>query len=136
MARFLFVISVLLCMVLPVGAHHEPQADIQATIDNQIAAFRADDFETAFTYASPGIQQIFRTPENFGTMVRQGYPMVWRPEDVRFLELREVAGNLWQRVQVTDAAGRVHTLDYQMIQTDEGWKINGVQLLQTPDVGT
>nr|WP_237072707.1 DUF4864 domain-containing protein [Pseudaestuariivita rosea] len=123
-------------MVLPVGAHHEPQADIQATIDNQIAAFRADDFETAFTYASPGIQQIFRTPENFGTMVRQGYPMVWRPEDVRFLELREVAGNLWQRVQVTDAAGRVHTLDYQMIQTDEGWKINGVQLLQTPDVGT
>ena len=61
--------------------------------------------------------------------------MVHRPSDVRFLELREVAGRLWQRVMMTDAAGRIHMLDYQMIETPEGWQINGVQILPAPDVG-
>lgn len=105
--------------------------DIQATIGSQIEAFRADDFAQAFTYASPNIRRMFRTPENFGAMVRGGYPMVWRPSEVRFLELREIAGALWQKVMVTDSKGRAHILDYQMIEIDDGWKINAVQLVKT-----
>jgi hypothetical protein len=68
-------------------------------------------------------------------MVRQGYPMVWRPADVRFLELREIQGNLYQRVMIRDAAGRLHLLDYAMGQTDRGWRIRGVQLLRPPEAG-
>ncbi len=108
-------------------------AEIEANIAAQIQAFKADDFATAFTFASPNIQRLFGTPENFGVMVRRGYPMVWRPADVRFLELREINGALWQKVMVTDNDGRVHILDYQMIQQDNGWKINGVQLLGNSD---
>ncbi|MFU8883362.1 MAG: DUF4864 domain-containing protein, partial [Rhodobacterales bacterium] len=33
-----------------------------------------------------------------------------------------------------DGAGRIHMLDYQMIQTPEGWQINAVQLLRQPAV--
>lgn len=106
--------------------------DIEATIGGQIEAFLADDFARAFTFASPNIQRIFRTPENFGAMVRGGYPMVWRPADVRFLELRDVSGSLWQKVMITDEKGRSHILDYQMIEQENGWKINGVQLLKQP----
>ncbi len=108
-------------------------AEIEANIAAQIQAFRADDFVTAFTFASPNIQRLFQTPENFGAMVRNGYPMVWRPSDVRFLELREIAGNLWQKVMIVDGDGRVHILDYQMVQQENGWKINGVQLLGNSD---
>ncbi len=108
-------------------------AEIEANIAAQIQAFKADDFVTAFTFASPNIQNIFRTPENFGAMVRNGYPMVWRPSEVRFLELREVAGALWQKVMIVDGNGRAHILDYQMIQLESGWKINGVQLLGNSD---
>ncbi|MCX8954459.1 DUF4864 domain-containing protein [Ruegeria sp. NA] len=108
-------------------------AEIEANIAAQIQAFRADDFATAFTFASPSIQRLFRNPDNFGAMVRNGYPMVWRPADVRFLELREVDGALWQKVMITDGNGRVHLLDYQMIPLTEGWKINGVQLLGAAD---
>ncbi|MEM7088387.1 MAG: DUF4864 domain-containing protein [Pseudomonadota bacterium] len=108
-------------------------AEIEANIAAQIQAFKTDDFVTAFTFASPNIQRLFRNPENFGAMVRNGYPMVWRPADVRFLELREVAGSLWQKVMITDSNGQVHILDYQMIQQDNGWKINGVQLLGNSD---
>lgn len=56
---------------------------IRDTIQSQIDAFRRDDFDAAFEFASPSIRQMFRTPENFGAMVRNGYPMVWRPDDVR-----------------------------------------------------
>ena len=52
---------------------------IESVISKQIEAFRADDFATAFTFASPNIRSMFGTPDNFGVMVRRGYPMVWRP---------------------------------------------------------
>ena len=48
---------------------------------------------------------------------------------MRFLELREIAGRLWQMVMIRDAQGDLHVLDYQMIETAQGWQINGVQLL-------
>ncbi|MBP9047606.1 MAG: DUF4864 domain-containing protein [Tabrizicola sp.] len=128
----LTALSLMLPAPTPAGAQEEP---IQGTIQSQIDAFLADDFDTAFTFASPTIKSMFGTAENFGAMVRNGYPMVHRPKDVRMGELRNDEGLLWQRVFVTDAQGRGHVLDYQMIQTAEGWKINGVYLLRADDVG-
>ncbi len=112
-----------------------PEPGIEATIGAQIDAFKVDDFATAFSFASPNIQGLFGGSERFGQMVRNGYPMVWRPGDVQFLELREVAGGLWQRVHIRDQTGTLHALDYLMIQQDGDWRINGVQLVPLPDVG-
>lgn len=134
----LFLTAALAALILslsPAAAQTADRAGIESTIRGQIDAFLADDFTTAFTFAAPNIKGIFRTPENFGAMVRNGYPMVYRPSSVRMLELREVAGALWQRVLVTDSEGRTHLLDYQMLQTPEGWQINGVQLLRGAGVG-
>ena len=108
------------------------ERDIQAVITKQIEAFQVDDFAQAFTYASPNIQGFFGTSERFGQMVMSGYPMVHRPDAVRYLELREIAGNLWQRVMITDPAGVIHMLDYQMKMIDGMWRINGVQILPAP----
>lgn len=111
-----------------------PEAGIEATITAQIDAFLEDDFAEAFSHASPNIQGMFGSSDRFGQMVRNGYPMVWRPGDVQYLELRDVSGALWQKVMIRDRQGKVHVLDYQMIQTSEGWKINGVQILAEPGV--
>jgi Domain of unknown function (DUF4864) len=119
-------------LALPAAAQDTP---IEQTIQSQIDAFLADDFATAFSYASPNIKGIFGTAENFGAMVKNGYPMVYRPAEVEMGELREVAGNLWQRVRVVDQAGKAWYLDYMMIETAEGWQINAVQLLPAPDIG-
>jgi hypothetical protein len=108
---------------------------IEGVIQNQITALKADDFPKAFTFASPNIKGMFGTAENFGAMVAQGYPMVYRPDAVQMLELRRVAGNLWQRVLITDQSGRTHMLDYMMIDTPDGWQINAVQLLPQAGVG-
>lgn len=130
MRRFLTVIFLLLAS--PLAAQDQ---EIQTVIQSQMEAFQARDVGEAFSFASPMIKGMFGTPENFGMMVENGYPMVWNNDEVRYLELREVAGRLWQRVMIRDAAGTVHMLDYQMIQTDDGWQINGVQLLPAPDTG-
>ncbi|MGI9369103.1 MAG: DUF4864 domain-containing protein [Ruegeria sp.] len=130
MRRFLIVLSVCLGLATVV---HAQEAEIEANIGAQISAFKADDFAKAFSYASPNIQQLFGTPDNFGTMVRNGYPMVWRPAEVRYLELREVGGLLWQKVMIVDGSGQVHLLDYQMIRQGGDWKINGVQILGAAD---
>lgn len=119
---------------LTLGAVQAQGADIQSTIGNQIEAFQADDFETAFDFASPNLQQLFGSSENFRSMVTRGYPMVWKPAEVSYLELAEVGGSFFQKVLIKDQEGIVHILGYRMLETDMGWKINGVQLLPNPDV--
>jgi hypothetical protein len=113
----------------------DARAGITSTIQGQIDAFLADDFATAFTFASPAIKGIFGTSDRFGSMVRQGYPMVWRPGSVRYLDLEDRAGALYQKVLITDAQGVPHLLEYQMIETAEGWQINGVRIIPAPEVG-
>lgn len=116
------------------GAAPAQQAEVENVIRHQMDAFLADDFETAFSFASPTIKQLFRTPGNFGVMVRQGYPMVWRPADVTFLGLEPSGATAVQRVMIQDREGAVHVLAYEMISTADGWQIDGVRLLPATDV--
>jgi Domain of unknown function (DUF4864) len=116
----------------PALAQEEP---IQQTITAQIEAFRAEDFERAYEYASPTIHGIFGPVENFANMVVTGYPMVVDPAMVEMQDLRNVAGNLWQRVRITDRKGQAFLLDYQMVEGPEGWLINAVQMQKAGDVG-
>lgn len=114
--------------VTALGAQAQ-DAEIRGTISQQFEAFKADNFAKAFTFASPALQSFFMTSENFGRMVMGGYPMVWRPADVAYLELREEDGTYWQKVEIKDAQGRLHYLEYRMQRTQAGWRINGVQIL-------
>ncbi|QYX55874.1 DUF4864 domain-containing protein [Roseovarius sp. SCSIO 43702] len=115
---------------------HDAQAqetDAQSVITAQIEAFQRDDFEQAFTHASPTIRRIFGTSENFGQMVRRGYPMVWRPDEVRFLGAEARGGATIQDVMIRDSEGRLHILEYEMIEGESGWKINGVRMKPATD---
>ncbi len=129
MRKFLFSLLATLALCAPVRAD---EAAIRGVIASQIEAFQADDFATAFGFASPTIRQIFRTPENFGTMVRQGYPMVWRPADVEFLSTDMIDGQLWQNVMIRDQQGGLFILEYEMIPLGDGWKINAVRMREAP----
>ena len=109
-------------------------AEIEGVIQNQIEAFQSDDVAGAFAFASPTIQRLFRSPENFGRMVQHGFPMVWRPRDVEFHDQRVLGGTIWQRVQITDGKGREFWLAYDMIRVDDTWRINGVHFIDAPSV--
>ena len=110
-------------------------AAIEGVIGAQIDAFQADDYDTAFGYASPMIQGMFQTPENFGLMVREGYPMVHRPDFVQYLNLEDAGDVQRQSVMIRDMSGALHFLQYDMVDGPDGWKINGVRMMTPPDVG-
>ena len=124
MRHMIAAVLMTLALALPAKANE----DIEKVISSQIDAFLADDFETAFIYASPMIKDIFGTPEKFGQMVRQGYPMVWRPSEVNFLSIDRRGKELWQNVMVRDAEGALYILEYQMIPGEMGWLINAVRV--------
>lgn len=108
-------------------------SDIRDVIGDQVAAFGAGDLPTAYSFASPGIQSIFPSPEIFGGMVRQGYPMIWHPSEVVYFGLRTEGGKWLQRMGFRDAAGQLHLFDYEMIPGASGWRIDGV--VPVPDQG-
>ncbi|MEO9651897.1 MAG: DUF4864 domain-containing protein [Roseobacter sp.] len=130
-----FVFGAFLWVVGAIGAIANPE-EMQTIIDRQLDAFRADDFAKAMQYASPALQQYFRTPEIFQQMVTRGYPMVWRPQTVEYLQSGEDNGIHWQRVMISDTQGIVHILEYHMLETEDGWRINGVQILEPSDLIT
>ena len=74
--KAVFLSLLLGLLALPALSQSEASSGIEATINRQIEAFQADDFATAFTFASPTIQGMFGTSDRFGAVVRQGYPMV------------------------------------------------------------
>lgn len=133
--RFLAGLALILALSPAIAQEPQPRnPEIEAVIGDQLDAFEAQDVDRAFSHASPTIRGMFGSPEVFGLMVRRGYPMVWQPGEVTYLDLAEIGGALWQRVEIIDRAGQRHYLGYQMIPGESGWKIGGVQLLEAPDI--
>ena len=105
---------------------------MRAVVQAQLAAFAADDSKRAFSFAAPAIRQMFVTPENFMTMVRTGYPVVYRPASVSFLKPAIVDGHYIQGVQMTDADGGVWLAVYQLQQQkNKRWLIHGVHVVES-----
>ena len=109
-----------------------PAADARAVrevIEAQLDAFLKDDAPRAFSYATAGIRETFRTPENFLQMVRTSYPAVYRPKAVKFEPPELIGDELVQPVRLTDADGRAWLALYPMQREPGGtWRIIGCQL--------
>ena len=126
--HFILVMTVTLTLALTAVKPAKADDAARQVISDQLTAFQQDDFATAFTFASPMIKGMFGTSERFGEMVRNGYPMVWRPSEVEFIGVRDVGGALVQDVLIRDADGVYYELEYEMIAGEDGWKINGVRV--------
>lgn len=135
MFRILALIVLLTGLTVRATAEDTPAEAIAEVISSQLADFNDRDTAGAFEYASPTIRGIFGDAANFGMMVERGYPMVWSNTNARFLDL-EMRRDAWfQTVQVEDAQGVFHLLEYRMIETPDGWRIDGVRILPAPDLG-
>ena len=110
------------------------QAAIRGVIESQLAAFKRDDGQTAFSFASPTIKQLFGTPEHFMAMVRSGYPAVYRPQAVEFRKLHQDGTALIQEIRFIGPDGKAVIALYSLIQTVEGnWLIDGVVIVPAPE---
>jgi hypothetical protein len=107
---------------------------IRQVIESQMAAFQKDDGVSAYSYASPTIQEKFVNADIFLQMVKTGYPAVYRPRDVEFRQLKVENGRLLQEVFVVGPDGSPALAIYEMQRQPDGtWRINGCWLERAPD---
>jgi hypothetical protein len=125
----------LLCLVAllwnPAAGRAGDGTEFQRIISEQIAAFNADDGTRAFAYATPTLQNMFVTADNFMAMVRKGYQPVYRQKSYRFAEtFADAAGRPAQKVMIVDQAGKVWTAIYTFErQPDGSWRISSCVLV-------
>jgi uncharacterized protein DUF4864 len=134
--RLFALLGLLLGLAVAAHAQEVSSADraaIRDIIQSQVEAFRRDDGDAAFAYASPTIRNMFGTSEIFMDMVRQGYQPVYRPKVFDFREIVTLHGQITQKVHVVGPDGRPVTAFYPMTQLPDGsWRINGCYL-QAPE---
>jgi hypothetical protein len=137
LTRWVFLLSLLSLAVAGPAQAQTSDADalaIRQVIESQMAAFQKDDGASAYSYASPTIQQKFVNADIFMQMVKTGYPAVYRPRDVEFRGLKLENGRLFQEVFVIGPDGNPALAIYEMQRQPDGtWRINGCWLTKAPD---
>jgi competence protein ComGC len=133
------LIATALLLALPsVLARAQPISDTDAravrqVIEAQLDAFKRDDAQRAFSYATPSIRDTFGTAEKFMAMVREQYAVVYRPRSVSFEAPLMAGEDLVQPVHLTDGYGHAWMAIYPMVKQPDGtWRINGCHLARLP----
>ncbi len=127
-----------LALALGVAAAVSAQSekDVKAAAEpimKQLEAFRRDDYDTAYAFASAEIQQLFDRAA-FERMVKGGYPEIAR-STFALIAQSEVTpdSHVHIRVRIRGANGNSIEAVYDMLQEPGGWRINGV--VTKPDPG-
>ena len=112
----------------------QDKAEFQRIISTQIEAFRADDGLKAFRFASPVLQKKFSNSSNFMSMVKTGYPAVYRARSFTFEGLSAELGDPTQRVRLIGPDGTVWLALYGFEKQPDGtWRISGVVMAKAPE---
>ena len=120
----------------PSGIGDADRHAIEQVIASQIDAFRHDDGDGAFGFASPTLREMFGDTATFMAMVRRGYPQVYRPRDYSFDGLVDMNGSIVQRVEIVGPDGTTALALYTMEHEPDGsWKIAGCQIAEPDRVG-
>ena len=107
------------------------EKSVRSVIEAQLAALAKDDAATAFSYAAPNIRKALGTASRFLSMVKNDYPVVYRPASVAFLKPEGEGDDVVQRVQMQDADGNAWLAIYSL-QRQKGnlWRITGCSVIE------
>ena len=109
---------------VPAPTAHE----LFVVVNDQLAAFRADDFSSAYRQASTSVQQKF-TLSQFEAMVRRNYLEMAHAQRVEFGSVRVADSTAVMEVFFFASDGSARVFVYSLISEDGGWKIGGVEEL-------
>jgi len=129
-------LALLLCslIVLAPLARAEDAPDVKAIISGQLDAFSHDDAKAAYEFAAPQIREKFPDAETFMTMVKSGYPPVYRHRSVQFGDAERNGDDIRQNVVIVDEDNRVWRGVYLLEREADGaWKIQGCALLPSDE---
>lgn len=101
---------------------------VMTAIENQLKAFRADDYKEAEKYQHSSLKENFASTDEFRAMMRRGYPQVVNYRSVSFGEARcdEKAEQVQIRVTITGKDSVVVKFLYVMLKEDGQYKVVSV----------
>jgi len=103
-----------------------PARELYSIVNNQIAAFRTADFDTAYRHAATGVQQKFSRNE-FEQMIRRDFSPMTQAEHVEFGAIIVTGGSAVVQVLLRAPDGAVRGFLYSFTAESDGWKIDGVR---------
>ena len=126
-AVLLAALAAWLVLAAPAAAQRDPdEDDAGRVVMQQLEAFRRNDFQTAFGFASRTIRDMFDAAR-FEAMVRGGYPEIARSVRANIDgSKRGDAGELYLFLHVQGENGRSIEAVYEMVRESGAWRINGV----------
>ncbi|MGH7334634.1 MAG: DUF4864 domain-containing protein [Candidatus Rokuibacteriota bacterium] len=116
-------------------AHAQPLLERTAAepIFWQLEAFRRNDYDAAYAFASAEIRGLFDR-RAFEEMVRRGYPEIAESTRARVAGAQLAPdGHVYIRLQIRGANGQHVEAVYEMVHEGGAWRINGV--VARPDPG-
>jgi hypothetical protein len=128
--RITFAISVVLVVVV-VRVHGGAAQDDEAgaaerVVMRQLEAFRADDYDTAYTFAATVIRQAFDRAA-FERMVRIGYPEIASSAHAVVIKHETtVDERRYLTLRVLGTSGTRIVAIYEMVREGADWRISGV----------
>jgi hypothetical protein len=129
--RAVFLLLSLFCALASPAFAADDVATAQSIIRSQVEAFSRDDAVAAYSYAAPGIHDMFPQADIFLGMVQHSYAPVYRHKSFEFGEARASEGKVAQQVHIVDADGvpweALYTLE---LEPDGSMKISGCVLLK------
>jgi hypothetical protein len=130
MRAFALLATLLFGLASPVSAADDVAA-AQGIIRSQVEAFARDDAAAAYSFAAPGIKEMFPQADQFLGMVQRSYAPVYRHKSFEFGEARAADGKVAQQVRIVDADGvpweALYTLE---VEPDGSLKISGCVLIK------
>jgi len=134
--RTLLVTLVFVASLVAPALHAQTAADVDTASEpilQQLDAFRKNDYDLAYSFASTEIHSLFDR-QDFERMVKTGYPEIADSMRARVVEQRLApSGHVFLLLKIRGANGQRIEALYEMVWESGAWKINGV--VARPDPG-
>ena len=136
MRRTLFVTLVFVASLVAPALHAQTAADVDTASEpilKQLDAFRKNDYDLAYSFASTEIHSLFDR-QDFERMVKTGYPEIADSMRSRVVEQRLApSGHVFLLLKIRGTNGQPVEALYEMVWESGAWKINSV--VARPDPG-
>ena len=121
----------------PIDCDASLQGGIESTVNTQTSAFASDDFELAYSLASPSFRSSV-TLEGFVEIIAGSYGPLIESSELIFSDCLVDSGSGLALIDVRflQAGNDVYGLRYLMIETMDGWRVQGASNLELVGEGT
>jgi len=132
MKHWIGLALLLLAPALPAQAQTAAPKEATEPVMKQLEAFRRGDFDTAYTFASSEIKELFDRSA-FEQMVKNGYPEIARSTFASVAGSTVAPnGHVYLQIKIRGSNGNSIEALYEMVLENGQWKINGVSAKPDP----